>query len=123
MGHGTRCFFCEVLPFLWLTLCFEGMEKTPGSKKALNNDAFLAELQTALGKAAEKGSAFVTMKQVKEGSEVACLVRCRYQDHKSNTVVRGKDLVRFQTRLAAVLKSTWSSALPKKPSKVFLFCS
>ena len=30
---------------------------------------------------------------------------------------RGSDLVRFQTRLSAVLKQTWSSALPKKPSK------
>ena len=72
---------------------------------------------TEHGQAAEKGSAFVTMKQVREGDELTCLVRCRYQDHKSSTVVRGKDLVRFQTRLAATLKAAWGTALPKKASK------
>ncbi len=95
------------------------MEKQPvqGGRKPLSNDVFLAELQAALSKAADKGSAFVTMKQVREGDELTCLVRCRYQDHKSSTVVRGKDLVRFQTRLAATLKGAWGTALPKKPSK------
>jgi hypothetical protein len=85
------------------------MEKGAGKKavvwsKAVSNEAFLAELQTLLSKASDKGSAFVTMKQVRDGEENACLVRVRYQEHKSSTLVHGKELVRFQTRLAAVTK-------------------
>ncbi len=158
---GSTCILCWEIFFLGshslLFFVFRGMEKSVGSKKAQSNDAFLAELQSALSKASEKGSAFVTMKQTKEGTETVCLVRCKYQNHKASTVVRakgetkkgrkrkgkqrrkkkkksffcffffgfvflvfknrGSDLVRFQTRLSAVLKQTWSSALPKKPSK------
>lgn len=93
------------------------MEKTPSKRAVLSNDAFLAELQSALASAAQKGTALVTMKRHAAGEDSVCLVRVRYQDHKSTTLVRSKDLVRFQTKLSAVLKQTWGNALPKKPSK------
>lgn len=98
------------------------MEKGPNNKaprKVVSNDVFLNELAEGLRQAATKGSLFVVMKRIEvgPGPEHACLVRCRYRDHKSVTVVGHKDLIRFQTRLAAVQKAAWGNALPKKPSK------
>eukprot|EP01091_Cochliopodium_minus_P004706 TRINITY_DN14585_c0_g1_i1.p1 TRINITY_DN14585_c0_g1~~TRINITY_DN14585_c0_g1_i1.p1 ORF type:complete len:105 (-),score=19.37 TRINITY_DN14585_c0_g1_i1:80-394(-) len=92
----------------------------------LSNDVFLNRLSEFLIKTKNAGTIFITMKQYnaktgkknkntkEETTENTCLIRAVVGDDKISTIVRHKDINKFQIAYLNLMKSNMGNSLQKR---------